>query len=64
MFRKLLIPTNDTFFAGDEGFVHVSNSFHDLGTDDGMGNEVLLPAHYSWNNAVAVVTIRRIYVSH
>lgn len=42
----------------DEGFVYVSNGFHDLGEGDGMG-EVLKPAHYTWNNPVAIVTIRR-----
>jgi hypothetical protein len=42
---------------GDEGFVHVGNGFHDLGDAPG----VLKPAHYDWNNPVAVVTIRRIY---
>lgn len=38
---------------GDEGFVHVSNGFHELGDD------VLGPAKYTWNNPVAIVTIRR-----
>ena len=42
----------------DEGFVHVSNGFHDLGDGNGMG-EVLKPAEYSWNDPVAIVTIRR-----
>jgi len=46
---------------GDEGFVHVSNGFHDLGSADAAGNEILGPAHYTWNNPVAIVTIRRIY---
>jgi hypothetical protein len=40
---------------GDEGFVHVGNGFHDL------GQGVLAPAHYDWNNPVAIVTIRRMY---
>jgi len=43
----------------DEGFVHVSNGFHDLGAGDGSG-EVLSPAHYTWNNPVAIITIRRV----
>jgi hypothetical protein len=47
--------------AGDEGFVHVSNGFHDLGTMDAMGNEILSPVQYSWNDPVAVITIRRIH---
>jgi hypothetical protein len=40
---------------GDEGFVHVGNGFHDLGD----APQVLKPAHYDWNNPVAVITIRR-----
>jgi hypothetical protein len=39
----------------DEGFVHVSNGFHVLGGD------ALTPAHYDWNNPVAVVTLRRVF---
>ena len=46
---------------GDEGFVHVSNGFHDLGSSDADGNEILPPAHYDWNDPVAIVTIRRIH---
>ncbi len=38
---------------GDEGFVHVSNGFHDLG-----GN-TLSPAQYDWRNPVAHITVRR-----
>lgn len=49
--------------AGDEGFVHVSNGFHFLGTDDGQGNEVLLPGPYTWNNPVAIVEVHRIHGS-
>jgi hypothetical protein len=45
----------------DEGFVHVSNGFHDLGSMDDSGNEILKPADYSWNNPVAIVSIRRIH---
>lgn len=41
--------------AADEGFVHVGNGFHQL---DGSA---LQPAHYDWNNPVAVVKIRRLY---
>jgi hypothetical protein len=41
----------------DEGFVHVGNGFHDLGDAPG----VLAPAHYDWNNPVAIVTIRRVH---
>jgi hypothetical protein len=47
--------------AGDEGFVHVSNGFHDLGSTDDAGNTILSPVHYSWNNPVAVVRIRRVH---
>jgi hypothetical protein len=40
---------------GDEDFVHIGNGFHDLGAG------VLMPAHYDWNNPVAIVTIRRMF---
>jgi hypothetical protein len=49
---------------GDEGFVHVSNGFHDLGTVGAGEPEILTPAHYTWNNPVAVVTIRRVHSGH
>jgi len=52
--------TND----GDEGFVHVSNGFHDLGAGGEGPAEVLSPVHYSWNNPVAIVTIRRLHAAH
>lgn len=42
----------------DEGQVYVGNGFHDLGTDDGMKNEILLPGGYDWRNPVAKITIR------
>ncbi len=45
----------------DEGFIHVSNGFHDLGVAAPGDPEILTPAHYSWNNPVAIVTIRRVY---
>ena len=48
-------PPADT----DEGFVHVSNGFHLL-ESEGDG-EVLTPAHYDWNNPVAIVEIRRVH---
>ncbi len=38
---------------GDEGFVHISNGFHDLGGD------TLSPAQYDWRNPVARITVRR-----
>jgi len=38
----------------DEGFVHVSNGFHDL------GGEALAPATYDWRNPVARIVVRRI----
>ena len=38
---------------GDEGFVHIGNGFHDLGDD------VLKPQLYDWNNDVAKITITR-----
>ena len=40
--------------ADDEGFVHVSNGFHELGGD------ALTPARYDWRNPVARVVVTRI----
>lgn len=54
----MLVPTNDRFI-GNEGFVHVNNGFHDLGSVDDAGNTNLWPVHYSWNYPVAVGRIRR-----
>lgn len=45
----------------DEGFVHISNGFHDLGAADEDGNEVLSPVIYDWKNSVAKITIKRIH---
>ena len=45
----------------DEGYVYVSNGFHELGSVDAAGNEILGPAVYDWRNPVAKVTIRRVY---
>ncbi|HZX25149.1 MAG TPA: spondin domain-containing protein [Woeseiaceae bacterium] len=39
--------------ADDEGHIHVSNGFHDLGAG------TLSPAIYDWRNPVAVVTVKR-----
>jgi len=44
----------------DEGFVYIGNGFHDLGDMDAEGNVILSPVMYDWNNAVALVTIKRI----
>ena len=44
---------------GDEGYVYVSNGFHDLGNADEAGNEILSPSVYDWRNPVARVTVRR-----
>ncbi len=44
---------------GDEGFVFIGNGFHDLGSTDEQGGEVLMPFDYDWRNPVARVTIRR-----
>lgn len=44
----------------DEGFIYVSNGFHDLGSADENGNEILGPAVYDWRNPVARIKIRRI----
>ncbi len=43
---------------GDEGHIHVSNGFHDLGSGDGEG-EVLTPFNYDWRNPVALIEVRR-----
>lgn len=45
---------------GDEEFVYVSNGFHDLGTEDENGNEILGPFVYDWRNPVARISIRRL----
>jgi len=44
---------------GDEGFVHISNGFHDLGDSGANGGEVLAPATYDWRNPVARITVTR-----
>ncbi len=44
--------------AGDEGFVHVGNGFHELGAGDGA--EVLKPFQYDWRNPVAMIRIKRL----
>lgn len=44
----------------DEGYVYVSNGFHDLGEIDDKGNEILGPLVYDWRNPVAIVTIKRL----
>jgi hypothetical protein len=43
----------------DEGFVHVSNGFHEL--EAAAEGEVLSPATYDWRNPVAVIRIRRVF---
>ncbi len=45
----------------DEGYIYVSNGFHELGTDDGAGGEVLRPPEYDWHNPVARVTVKRVH---
>ena len=45
----------------DEGFVHISNGFHELGAADDAGNEILQPATYDWRNPVAKVVVKRIH---
>lgn len=47
--------------VSDEGFVHVSNGFHDLGSADDGGNEILSPFTYDWRNPVAKVVVRRVH---
>lgn len=46
--------------AGDEGYIHISNGFHMMATNDGMGNPILQPEAYDWKNPVAEVTITRV----
>lgn len=46
--------------AGDEGFVHVGNGFHELGARDGATGEVLQPFQYDWRNPVAMIRIKRL----
>lgn len=38
----------------DEGYVYIGNGFHNL------GDRMLKPAQYDWNNPVALVTIKRV----
>jgi len=38
--------------------------FHDLGAGGAGADAILSPVHYSWNNPVAIVTIRRVYRAH
>jgi hypothetical protein len=45
---------------GDEGFVHVSRGFHDLGVAADGEPEILAPAPYDWRNPVALVRVHRI----
>ena len=45
--------------VGDEGFIYVSNGFHELPAAD--AGEVLGPATYDWRNPVARVVVRRIH---
>lgn len=46
--------------AGDEGFIHISNGFHDLGRVDEANNTILAPQRYDWRNHVAEITVRRV----
>ena len=45
---------------GDEGFIHIGNGFHELGTGQGPDGEVLGPFTYDWRNPVARVAVRRL----
>lgn len=44
----------------DEGYIYISNGFHDLGSADEFGNEILGPAVYDWRNPVAKITVQRV----
>ncbi len=43
-----------------EGYVHISNGFHDIGEVDAGGFEVLGPRVYDWRNPVASIRVTRI----
>jgi hypothetical protein len=45
---------------GDEGFVYIGNGFHELGSEDEDGAEVLGPLTYDWRNPVARVHVERV----
>lgn len=45
---------------GDEGYVYVSNGFHELGDVGAVEGEILGPLVYDWRNPVATITIRRV----
>ncbi|MEO0443546.1 MAG: spondin domain-containing protein [Pseudomonadota bacterium] len=45
---------------GDEGYVYIGNGFHSLGSEDGLGNEILAPLVYDWRNPVAKITVQRV----
>ena len=44
----------------DEGFVHVSNGFHQLPPSEVAGEEVLAPFTYDWRNPVARIVVKRL----
>ncbi|MEM7412869.1 MAG: spondin domain-containing protein [Myxococcota bacterium] len=46
---------------GDEGFVAIGNGFHDIGTVDAEGNEILGPFVYDWRNPVVRIDVQRLY---
>ena len=43
---------------GDEGYVHISNGFHELDAEPIV--EILGPHVYDWRNPVAVITVTRV----
>ncbi len=45
---------------GGEGHVHISAGFHELGSEDADGFEVLGPARYDWRNPAALITVERV----
>ena len=49
---------NGTVAEGDEGFIYISNGFHNI-EGDGTG-EVLGPVVYDWRNPVARITVTRV----
>lgn len=45
---------------GDEGYVYISNGFHELGSADDNDNEILGPLVYDWRNPVAQIMVKRL----
>lgn len=44
----------------DEGYIYIGNGFHELGSEDAEGNEILKPFVYDWRNPVARIVVERV----